>query len=242
MASVGLLGGSDAAPYGVIFDGSDKVIIGARHGSAVNLPDDLKDRVRLIARKYGAWYEGDGKDIEPMSGLLGKDEYRGSWDDLVARGVKGYPPEFLSGLFSNTQENGQRDVFLDPKISIFDSLLNHQDRMSYFKDRRFDKRTLEAFLKGGSEKNIDFMAMSQLPADKKNLAQFFDYGERLMWPDNWQEYPNKFGKFAEKFERTRNIGLLGDEPGVFVAGSGHLPELLNLNKNLKMIGGSRAAE
>ncbi len=242
MAPKGLLGGANAAPYGVIFDGSDKVIVGARHGSSVVLSDDLKDRVQTIARKYGAWFEGDGKDVAPIRGLLGEEDYKGSWDDLVAKSVKGYPPEFLSGLFSNTEINEQKKIFLDPKSTIFDSILNRQNKFNYFKDRKFNAATLAEFLKGGSEKNIDLFKLSQLPATKDNLVEFFDVGEKLMWPDNWQDYPNKLGKFAEKFERARNQGLLSDRPGVYVAGSGHLPELISLDKNLKMIGGSKAIE
>lgn len=228
------------APYGVIVDG-DRVIIGSPHGQKIPLSDDLRRMVTNVASKYGAYYEGDGKDVVP-NGLLGKDDYKGSWDDLVAKSVKGYPPEFLSGIFSNVNENGYTKLFSDPKRTIFDSLLNNQEKARYFKDRQFDAATLENFLRGGSENGADFLEMSRMPATPENLQRFFSTGERLTWPDNWQEYPNKLGKYAQKVDETRNAVLQSGPPGVYFAGSGHLSELANANRRLKMIGGERAAD
>lgn len=229
------------APYGVIIDG-DQIIVGSPHGGSVQLSPDLQRRVQDTAKRYGAYYEGDGKDVAPLAGLLGRSDYKGSWDDSVAGAVKGYPPEFLSGLFSNIDVNKPHEAFADPKSSIFDAILKNQGKMSYFKDRKFNRSVLSDFLQGGSEKDTDFMSMSQMPATSENLYKFFSTGERLMWPDNWQEYPNKLGKYAQKFEQARNAALTSGKPGVYVAGAGHLPEIVSSNKRLHMIGGEKASE
>jgi hypothetical protein len=229
------------APYGVIIDG-DRIIIGSPHGQPVQLSPDLQRRVQDVAKRYGAYYEGDGKDVAPLQGLLGSDAYRGSWDDNVAKSTKGYPEEFLSGLFSNVEANNYPKTFSDPQSTIFDSILKNQSNARYFKDRAFDAKTLENFLRGGSQGDADFVAMSRMPATPENLQRFFGTGEKLMWPDNWQQYPNKLGKYAQKFEQARNAALTSGQPGVYVAGAGHLPEIAASNKRLRLIGGERAAD
>jgi hypothetical protein len=229
------------APYGVIING-DRIVIGSPHGKPVELSDDLKNKIQSAASKYGAYYEGDGKDVAPLTGLLGKNDYKGSWDDLVAKNVNGYPEEFLSGIFSNVDANGYSKLFANPNDTIFNSILNNQDKASYFKDRKFGADDLKRFLIGGSEKNADFLSMSNQPATPENLQKFLTTGEQLMWPDNWQEYPNKLGKYAQKFNQARDGALINGPPGVYVAGSGHLAEIAKANKNLQMIGGELASE
>ena len=59
--------------------------VGLTHGSKEEIPAKIKQ----IASKHGAWYEGDGGDKLP--GI----EYRGSWDELASKEVKGYPKEYL---------------------------------------------------------------------------------------------------------------------------------------------------
>jgi hypothetical protein len=232
----GLLG---SAPYGAIIDG-DRIIIGSSHGGPIDLPDDVRRKVQDVAKRYGAYYEGDGKDVKATAGLLGSGDYRGSWDDQVAQSVKGYPEEFLSGLFSNVEANGYPKLFADPESSIFDSIIKNQAKAKYFKDRNFDADTLQKFLGGGSQGDVNFLELAKQPATPENLHKFFTTGESLMWPDNWQEYPNKLGQYAKRFEDTRNQTLLNAKPGVYFAGAGHLPELTQMNPRLNMIGGERA--
>lgn len=235
--------GPASNPFGVIFDGDRKAYVGSPHGRPIPLTADVKRRVMALASKVGVWFEGDGGDIEPNKPLFGREEdYKGSWDDQLASSIKGYPPEFLSGLFSNVDENGAKQRFLNPNASIFDSILERQAGFRYFKDRRFEANDLRAFLRAGSEPGKDFLVMAQKPATKANLSAFFDAGERLMWPRNWQSYPNKFGKLAKKFEDARNKHLLAQPAGVFVVGAGHLLELLKHDRTLKMVGGSRVGE
>lgn len=239
----GLLGSSNSpAPYGAIFAGPDKIIIGSPHGGELQLSDDLRRKVQDLASRYGAYYEGDGKDVKTTTGLLGDSSYKGSWDDQVAENTKGYPVEFLSGLFSNVEANKYPQIFSDPNRSIFDSILSNQEKASYFKDRKFDAATLEKFLKDGSQDANDFLNMSKMPATQENLQKFFTSGEQLMWPENWQDYPNKLSQFAKKFEEARNASLINAKPGVYFAGAGHLPELSKMNNKFRIVGGEKASD
>jgi hypothetical protein len=228
-----------SAPYGVV-DMGDKIIVGSPHGEQIPLSDDLRARIQDVAGKSGAWYEGSGGDIEGNRKLI--PSYRGSWDDQVARSIEGYPVEYMVPMFSNVEVNKPHEIYASPDRSIFDSIVANQDKAKYFKDRRFDADALRDFLTQGSEKDTDLVKMSQLPATKENLSKFFSTGERLMWPDNWQEYPNRLGKMAKRFEESRNKYLLNAPPGVYVTGAGHIPELRGMNKDLKVIGGERASE
>jgi len=228
------------APYGVI-DYGDKIIIGSPHGDPIELSDDIKKRVKEIASKHGAWYEGDGKDNSANHSLFGdKKVYKGSWDDASAQNIRGYPTEYLAPLFSNVDVNKQHETFENPRQTIFDSLLSNQAKARYFKDRSYDKETLANFLKQGSEKDTDLLRMAASPATKDNLQKFFSTGEKLMWPDNWQEYPNNLGKIAKKFEDSRNNFLHNAPAGVYITGAGHIPELQKSYKDLNVIGGERA--
>jgi len=231
-------GGS--APYGVTFIGDEKVIIGSPHGQKAELSDDLKQKIQDIANKHGAYYEGTGGDIDQNKDFLPK--YNGSWDDLHAKSVKGYPIEYLTPMFSNVDVNKPHETFVSPEKTIMSSLISNQDKMKYFKDRRYDEKALRDFLQAGSENDVDLLKMSQLPATKENLKKFFKTGESLTWPENWLEYPNKLGKLAKKTEDSRNQFLLNAPSGVYVAGAGHLPELKRLREDLNIIGGERSGD
>lgn len=225
-------------PYGAAVIGEDKIILGSPHGEPIELSDELKQKVKDIAEKHGAWYEGTGGDTEPNKSWLPK--YKGSWDEQHAASVKGYPVEYLAPMFSNVDVNKQPELFEDPNKTIMSSLIANQDKSKYFKDRRYDEKALRDFLQQGSEGDVDFLKMSQMPATKENLSKFFKTGESLMWPDNWQEYPHNLGKIAKRTEDSRNQFLLNAPPGVYVTGAGHIPELKRLNKDLQVIGGERA--
>jgi hypothetical protein len=64
--------------------------------------------------------------------------------------------------------------------------------------------------------------MSQAPATEQNVRKFFTQGERLMWPDNWAEYPNRAGRVAKAVNDLRDKFLATRKKGVYVAGSDHL--------------------
>lgn len=228
------------APRGVIFDGN-KVFVGKEHMEPLVLSDELVEKIKEIGDKYGYWYEGSGGgDVPTTTGFNNKSKYEGSWDNEFQKTVKGYPPEYLYTIFANTNVNHQRDNLLNPSISIFDSIMKSHKKFGYFKNREIDDSTLKKFLSMCSEKDVDFLKLSELPATKENVNMFLDKGESLSWPKNWKEYPNNAGKVAKKVEDARNTFLLNRKTGVYFAGSGHLIELLRLDDSLKMIGGEKA--
>jgi len=207
----------------VIFLNDNTVIVGQEHGKSLELSPETLKRVQAIAEKYGAWYEGNGMDREFTKGII--DDYQGSWDDdLLSPSIKGYPYPFLYVLFSNIKANDtvKGKIGSDPKVSIFDRILNTQPSTNYFPDRKFDAETLTKFLQSVSEGPYDFVKMSQAPATEKNVERFFQLGEKLMWPENWEEYPNKAGQLAKQVNDLRDKFLASRKSGVYVVGSGHL--------------------
>jgi phage gp37-like protein len=207
----------------VIFLSDTAAIVGQEHGKKLKLLPDEVEKIKGIANQHGAWYEGNGMDQELTKGII--DDYQGSWDDdLLSPAVKGYPAPFLYVLFSNIKENDtvKGKIGSDPDSSIFDRILNTQPSTNYFPDRTFDADTLEKFLRAVSEGPYDFVQMSQAPATEQNVAKFFKLGERLMWPDNWEEYPNRAGRVAKSVNDLRDKFLASRKRGVYVAGSDHL--------------------
>lgn len=229
------------APHGVIFKGNKVAFVGRNHGKELQVTDELHDKIKKIGDEYGYWYEGgSGGDVSTTTGFTKKSMYEGSWDDEFIKTVKGYPPQFLYTIFTNTNVNGQHKYIPNKNKTIFDSIMSLQTKIAYLKDRKFDADTLTKFLKMCNEKDVDFVEMSKLPATQENVNKFLDKGESLMWPKNWQDYPNNAGKVAKWVEDKRNKFLLNREFGVYFMGSGHLIELLRLDKSLKMIGGEKA--
>ena len=212
----------------VIFINDKAAVVGQEHGKKLKLsPDDAK-KIKAIADQHGAWYEGNGMDQALTKGII--DDYEGSWDDdLLSPAIKGYPAPFLYVLFSNIKENDtvKGKIGSDPDSSIFNRILNTQPSTNYFPDRQFDADTLAKFLRSVSEGPYDFVQMSQAPATEQNVAKFFNLGERLMWPSNWEEYPNRAGRVAKSVNDLRDKFLASRKHGVYVAGSDHLIAVRN---------------
>lgn len=183
------------------------IFVGQEHGTKVDLPSDIK----LATMKYGAFYEGDGKDKIPDV------SYKGSWDDVAAKSVKGYPVEFLCTIFTNTDVNRQKE-FLKGNDIIFDSLLKNQDKFGYFKDRKFDKGTLTNFLQSMGQ---EFLQESKKQATSKNVSSFIDKGEKTMWESD----DTSARQMANKANESRQKWLLSQPKGVFFVGSDHLQDL-----------------
>lgn len=183
------------------------IFVGQEHGTKVDLPSDIK----LATMEYGAFYEGDGKDKIPDI------SYKGSWDDVAAKSVKGYPVEFLCTIFTNTDVNRQKE-FLKSNDIIFDSLLKNQDKFGYFKDRKFDKGTLTNFLQSMGQ---EFLQESKKPATSKNVSTFIDKGEKTMWESD----ATSARQMANKANELRQKWLLSQSKGVFFVGSDHLQDL-----------------
>jgi hypothetical protein len=226
------------APNGVIFDGSDKVYVGIEHGNPITLSDELVNKIKTIGEEHGYYYEGSGGDRKNVKKYFGM-KYKGGWDDGFIKSIKGYPVEYLYTLFTNTNVNKQKENLPKENSTIFDSIINNQKKFSYMKDRQYDEKTLTKFLEICSEHDKDFIKMSKEQATKENTNKFLDAGEKLMWPKNWEEYPNKAGKLAKKVEDARNKYLLDQESGVYFMGSGHLLDIKDMKKSLKIIGGEK---
>jgi hypothetical protein len=184
--------------------------VGQVHGEPMTLPA----RIKAEAAQHGAYYEGTGGDKLP--GVA----YKGSWDDAAAKAVKGYPSEFLFTLFTNTDVNKQKDVLPSDK-TIFDSILENQDKFGYFKDRKFDSKTLATFLQNMGP---EFLQEAQRPASKENVAAFLDRGEREMWDAD--DTPAR--QMANKANEHRQRWLLSQPKGVYFIGSDHLQDLKRL--------------
>lgn len=207
----------------VIFLSDTAAIVGQEHGKKLKLSPDEVEKIKAITSQHGAWYEGNGMDQELTKGII--DDYQGSWDDdLLSPAIKGYPAAFLYVLFSNIKENDtvKGKIGSDPDSSIFDRILDTQPSTNYFPDRQFDADTLAKFLEAVSEGPYDFVQMSQAPATEQNVAKFFKLGEKLMWPSNWEEYPNRAGRVAKSVNDLRDKFLASRKSGVYVTGSDHL--------------------
>jgi len=216
-------------PEGVIYLNDRTAIVGIKHGQPLRLdPKDAK-KVKELADKYGAWYEGNGMDREGTQKVI--DSYRGSWDDdLFASKIKGYPYQFLYVLFANIKENNtvEGQIGFDPKVSIFKRILDSQPKANYFPDRTFGSKQLTKFLSAISEGPYDFVEMSKKPATESNVKKFFKIGSELSWPENWWEYPYKAGKVAKQATDLRDKFLVSRKSGVYVTGGGHLTAIKDI--------------
>jgi len=190
------------------------VFIGQEHGKNIKLPSD----VQKLANQTGAFYEGSGGD------KLSDIKYKGSWDNLASKSVKGYPPEYLYTIFTNTEVNKQKDALVS-NDNIYNSLLKNQQKVGYFKDRSFSPNELNSFLKS---MGTEFVNDSKKPATEKNVEDFLRRGEKLMWESG--NTPAR--QMADKANENRQRWLLSQPKGVFFVGSDHLEKLKELNKNI----------
>ena len=187
------------------------VFVGQEHGQIPELPPD----VREMANKVGAFYEGSGGDKLPDI------RYRGSWDDLASKSVKGYPPEYLYTIFTNTDVNRQKDALVG-EDTIFNNLLKNQHQVGYFKDRTFGRKQLENFL---SAMGPEFLRNSKNIANEANVEDFLRRGEKLMWESG----KTSARDMADKANESRQRWLLSQPKGVFFVGSDHLKKLKELH-------------
>lgn len=236
------------APYGVIFHGEDKAIVGAQHETPIKLSDELTKKIQDIGEKHGYWYEGIGGDIEPNKDKFGtKKNYKGSWDDEFVNTLEPSPDYFM--LFANVTVNKIIDKVTDPEKTIFDSILSgyKEDKkhkfLYYVPDVKPTSDMLTDHLKSISDDNNDFLEMSKQKATKTNTTKFLRAGEKLAWPEDGD--PKAVGttnasKVVMKLNDQRDKYLLSQEKGVYVTGAGHLPNLLAIDDSLKMVGGEEA--
>ena len=213
----------------ILFSGNKKAYVGIEHGKKLSIPSKDAEKVKSIAREHGAWVEGSGGDSE-VAGIDRKD-INGSWDDEFQKTIKGYPPEFLYTVFTNTEVNKQENNLTKPGMTILEAINKAQDKVGYFKDRKFTAQTIQKFLVAASEDDTDLLDMAQENATKENVKDFLMAGEDLMWPDNWDQYPNNAGKLAKKVNDQRQDFLVKQSSGVFFVGSDHIKDLKKKSKN-----------
>ena len=205
----------------VVFLNPNTVIVGQDHSKPLNLSPETLTRVQDIAAKHGAWYEGNGTDRGYTKGQI--DKYAGSWDDEVAKTASPNDPKWLYVLFANVDENNRvQRIGVDAQDTIFNRLLTTAKDNS-FQNIGFTSQALQKFLSMTSEGKYDFVKMSQQPATQENLSRFLKAGESLMWPGNWEQYPNRAGKIAKAATvDVRDQYLATRKSGVYVTGSGHI--------------------
>ena len=221
-----------------VFLNPTTVIVGQAHGQPLDLSPDTLKKVQAIAVKHGAYYEGNGTDRSYTKGQI--DRYTGSWDDEVAKTASPNDPKWLYVLFANVDENNRvQRVGVDPKDTIFNRLLATAQDNS-FQGIGYTARALQKFLQMASEGQYDFVKMSQQPATQPNLTRFLKAGEALMWPSNWEQYPNQAGKIAKAATvDVRDQYLATRKAGVYVTGSGHLKAVQNITGQQAMTEGLR---
>jgi len=183
------------------------IFVGQAHGKDAPIPTQVKAAIS----KHGAFYEGDGGD--KISGV----SYTGSWDDALAKDVKGYPKEFLFVIFTNTAVNEQKDILVGAG-TIFDRLLKTQGEYGYFKGRKFSAETLTDFLK---TMGAEHLKRSKAEATKQNVDAFISMGEK----DMWESGTTPARKMADKANKYRDMWLLSQPEGVYFVGSDHLKDL-----------------
>ena len=210
-----------------VFLNPTTVVVGQAHGQPLELSPDTLKKIQDIAAKHGAWYEGNGTDRSYTKGQI--DRYVGSWDDEVAKTASPNDPKWLYVLFANVDENNRvKRVGVDPKDTIFNRLMDSAQDNS-FQGIGFTALALKKFLSMASEGKYDFVKMSQQPATQENLTRFLKAGEALMWPSNWEQYPNRAGKIAKAATvDVRDQYLASRKAGVYVTGSGHLKAVQNI--------------
>jgi hypothetical protein len=210
-----------------VFLNPNTVVVGQAHGQPLELSPDTLKKIQAIAAKHGAYYEGNGTDRSYTKGQI--DRYVGSWDDEVAKTASPNDPKWLYVLFANVDANNRvQRVGVDPKDTIFNRLLATAKDNS-FQGIGYTPQALQKFLQMASEGQYDFVKMSQQPATQENLTRFLKAGEVLMWPSNWEQYPNKAGKIAKAATvDVRDQYLATRKAGVYVTGSGHLKAVQNI--------------
>ena len=86
-----ILDGTNQAPYGIMFFGNNKVLVGDNHDNPIELSKDLQDKIVNIGKLYGYYGEGSGisnnpavKNSEVYKELVNiKAIDKKSWDDLI---------------------------------------------------------------------------------------------------------------------------------------------------------------
>jgi hypothetical protein len=223
------------APYGVLVLDTDKILVGDNHMDPMPLSKDLQDTILNVAKQYG--YYGEGIGIKYNKAVSRSDIYTalknsearhmGSWDDKIEiPDTEKYT--YVATLFDNPTENDTVEKIMNTvkgKDTIFNVLVKTFDLWGQ-PGIGLTAADLKRFLNEMSEKGIDFYKWAQKTITQPELQSFIDAGDKLMWPDNWQEYPNKAGKLARRGTLIRDNWLIQKAPkGIYFIGDGHLLDI-----------------
>jgi len=236
-----VLKGINKAPYGVIFFGDDKILVGDNHENPIEFSQDLFDKILNIGKLYGYYGEGSGisnnlavKNSEIYKALVdAKATDKGSWDKLIKAPNKS---DFLYAIFANVEENKRLQQLLaatSKEDTIYDVLQKTRNDWAATEGTR--SSDLNKFLKDASG-TYDFIELSKELATKESLSNFLNSGENDMWPSNWEKYPNPSGKVARKATKFRDEWLIKAGPGVYFVGDGHLKDISKMDGGKKIIG------
>ena len=236
-----ILDGANQAPYGLMFFGDNKVLVGDNHNNPIEFSKDLQDKIVSIGKEHGYYGEGSGvsnnpavKNSEVYKELVkAKATDKKSWDDLIKTPNKS---DFLYALFANVKENYRLEKLLKARQkgdTIYD--LIQRTRNDWAATKGTSNSDLDKFLKDASG-NYDFTQMSKSEATRANLKKFLTLGEKDMWPSNWKDYPNPSGKVARKATTFRDEWLINAGPGVYFVGDGHLKDIANMKGGGEIIG------
>jgi hypothetical protein len=229
---------TNKAPQGVIFLSTDKVLVGDNHHDRVELSEDLLTKVFNIGKEYG--YFGEGSGIQDNKGVISSEiydklvssgaTYKNSWDSNVK-----IPNDekyvYIATVFSNTKENERVPKLLSKakKDETIFSLLSREVNNHTESGLNLGANEVKRFLGEMSENGIDFIKLSGKPATEENLTDFIGKGEELMWPSNWEDYPNKAGKLARRETMIRDNWIINEAPpGLYFIGSGHLKDIAKM--------------
>jgi predicted CopG family antitoxin len=236
-----ILDGANQAPYGLMFFGDNKVLVGDNHNNPIEFSKDLQDKIVNIGKEHGYYGEGSGvsnnpavKNSEVYKELVkAKATDKKSWDDLIEVPNKS---DFLYALFANVKENYRLEKLLKARQkgdTIYDVI--QRTRNDWAATKGTSNNDLDKFLKDASG-NYDFTQMSKSEATRANLKKFLTLGEKDMWPSNWKDYPNPSGKVARKATTFRDEWLIKAGPGVYFVGDGHLKDIANMKGGGKISG------
>ena len=236
-----VLKGIDKAPYGVIFFGDNKILVGDNHKNPIEFSQDLFDKILNIGKLHGYYGEGSGisnnpavKNSEIYKALIDvKATDKGSWDKLIKTPNKS---DFLYAIFSNVEENKRLQQLLaatSKEDTIYDVLKKTRNDWAATEGKR--SSDLDKFLQD-AKGTYDFKELSKELATKESLNNFLNSGEKDMWPSNWEDYPNPSGKVARRATKFRDEWLIKAGPGVYFVGDGHLKDISKMDRTLKIIG------
>lgn len=239
-----ILEGTNQAPYGLMFFGNNKVLVGDNHSDPIELSKDLQDKIVNIGKQYGYYGEGSGisnnpavKNSEVYKALIDAEaKDKGSWDALIKPPNKS---DFLYALFANVKENNRLKKLLaavQEGDTIYDVI--QRTKNDFAATKGTSNSDLDKFLKDISG-TYDFVKLSKQPATKENLNNFLNKGESDMWPENWKKYPNPSGKVARNATKFRDEWIIKAGPGVYFIGNGHLKDVAEMEGGGKIIGGEK---